>query len=93
MRFVMALALLLLVAPAAFASDVPMERATAPDVVQPLSAADVPVAPALHLDEIQIQQRSVADSPAAAQQMPPRGSFWWMVAAVVVAGVILVVLV
>lgn len=47
---------------------------------------------AMHLDRIEVEQRSAVTDDAAATQFAQRGSFWWIVGVIVVAGVILAVL-
>ena len=47
--------------------------------------------PAMHLEEIQVEERNTVAA-ADAAQFPARGSFWWLVGVIVVAGVILVLL-
>lgn len=54
------------------------------------AGADAPAPAAMHLDEIQVEERTTAGD-AESAQLPARGSFWWLVAVVVVAGVILAV--
>lgn len=53
--------------------------------------AEAPDAPAMHLQEIQVEERNTVAA-ADAAQFPARGSFWWLVGVLVVAGVILILL-
>ena len=94
MRAVLALALLLFVAPALSATETdPAPRA---DVVATVEAAvtdAAPEAPAPILEKVDVERRATSDQPeAAVQDMPSRGSFWWLVGVIVVAGVLLAVL-
>ena len=55
------------------------------------AGAEAPTPAAMHLDEIQVEERTATGDTESAQ-LPARGSFWWLVGVVVVAGVILAVL-
>lgn len=82
----------------ALAVAVPLHAAeTEPDAtapmpeVAPLATPELPAAPTMQLEAIQLEERTVADD-ADAAQVPARGSFWWLVGVIVIAGVILAVL-
>jgi hypothetical protein len=97
MRSVLALVLILLVAPvaAARAETDPSEKEPVAAIAQTLvEEPAAPAQPELVVGEVEIPSRAeaAAETPAA-QDMPRRGSFWWMVGVIVVAGVILYVLV
>lgn len=93
MRYLVALLMVLVLAPAARA-DVPGEAAVVrAEVVEPAARADAPAAPEMKLEQLSVSERRAEEGAAAeAQDMPRRGSFWWLVGVIVVAGVILALL-
>lgn len=93
MRYLVALLMVLVLAPAARADApgaVPVVRA---EVVESAARADAPAAPEMKLEQLTVAERRAEEGAAAdAQDMPRRGSFWWMVGVIVVAGIILALL-
>lgn len=93
MRYLVALMLVLVAAPAVRADvpgDAPVVRA---EVVESAARADAPAAPEMMLEQVSVAERRAEEGAAAdAQDMPRRGSFWWLVGVIVVAGVILALL-
>jgi hypothetical protein len=86
------LALSLLVAPAAGATEMTVAEEAPVPAVTVDTPSEQPEAAPMHLQEIQLEERTNAAPAADAAQMPARGSFWWLVGVIVVAGVILAVL-
>ncbi len=93
MRFLIAIALLLLATPTLRAEELPTtDLEVRPAVVQPAVTAEAPSQPQMILEEVRIPEQRTATSPAMVEQdMPRRGSFWWLVGVIVVAGLILAV--
>ena len=97
MRSILALVLILLVAPvaAARAENDPPEKEPRAAIARTVADSAAPAQPEMVVTEIELPSREAAiaeaDAPAT-QDMPSRGSFWWLVGVIVVAGVILAVL-
>ena len=91
MRFALALAMLVLAAPVAWAAEPAVEVVAAVEAVEAGVTVDAPAAPEMALDPVSVpevrSERVAVDG--ATQDMPQRGSFWWLVGAIVIAGVIL----
>ncbi len=98
-KIVLALALLLLAVPAAYATEIEtgteIDRSSAVDPVPAVQATllgEEPAEPSMDLETVQMEEVQQSEMAEESAQWPQRGSFWWIVGAIVVGGVILALL-